>query len=66
MTPTLEIILLVVASIWGLACLVLLVALCHAASRPAPESTLPEPWEAKPRRKRRNRIHADELHSLPM
>jgi hypothetical protein len=50
MTPTLETILLVIAGIWGLASLILLVALSLAASRPPPEMNRPEPW--RPRLKR--------------
>ena len=42
MTPTLTIMLLLVAGIWGLAFLVLLVALFRAASRPTPGYELPK------------------------
>ena len=63
MTPTLKIILLLGAILWGLASLILLVALFRAASRPTPETNLTEPWQPT-RRMRKNRNQADELHSL--
>jgi hypothetical protein len=59
MIPTFKTVLLMVAGAWGLACLVLLVAMGWAASRPSPDMKLIEQWQPKPRRMAKKRGQAE-------